>query len=129
MAKDVMIVLTNAVAGRDEEFNRWYDERHLADVLNGPFTAVERFRAADVEVGAPPPYRYLALYEIEDGKAEEARDWILWSRAERAEALAAGREPQVPMNDAMAEERVSWFFRSIGERVEASAQTDALSSG
>lgn len=120
MGKNVMVVLTNALEGRDDEFNRWYDERHVGDVLGqGPFSSVQRFRVADVDTGAPPPYRYLALYEVEDGKLQEAWDWIVWSRAERAEALEAGREPRVPMADTIAEERVSWFYAPMSDRVEA----------
>lgn len=32
MARYSYVVLTRAVAGRETEFKRWYDEQHLADV-------------------------------------------------------------------------------------------------
>jgi hypothetical protein len=118
MAGHVMIVLTNAVPGADDEFNRCYDEQHLTDVLEkGPFKGARRYRIADADVGAEAPYRYLALYDVEDGKLEEAQDWILFSRAEREEALAAGREPLVPISPTLADERVAWFFEEISTRV------------
>ena len=43
----------------------------------------------------PCPYRYLALYEIEEDQLETAYAQFRWQRQERAEALAAGREPMV----------------------------------
>ena len=120
MPKQLMVVFTNAVDGRDDEFNDWYDNRHLADVVGGgPFARAQRFRMADTPHDTPPDFAYLALYEIEDGKTfADAREWILWSRAEREQALAAGREPAVPMTDAIADERVSFMFGSIGEPFE-----------
>jgi hypothetical protein len=117
MTKNLMVVFTNAVEGRDEEFNDWYDNQHLGDVVGGgPFARAQRFSLADVEHEVAPEYRYLALYEIEEGKTpQDARDWILWSRTERAEALAAGREPAVPMTDAIAEQRVSFMYGALAE--------------
>jgi hypothetical protein len=112
-----MLVLTNA----DDEFNRWYDEVHVRDVLaKGPFLSAQRYRAADAQPAGPPEYRYAAIYEIEEGRVEEARDWLLWSRAEREEALAAGREPAIPLDlSVLAEQRVSFLWEPIGERAEA----------
>ena len=71
-----MIVLTNAVPGREDEFNRWYDEIHLADVLKVEgVRAARRFRAVDS--GA---WRYVAIYDLEceapNGVMEEiVRRW------------------------------------------------------
>jgi hypothetical protein len=116
MADNIMLVLTNAVPGTDDEFNAWYDDTHLVDVLeHGPFTGARRFRLADADA-TDAPYRYLAVYDIEDGKAEEARDWIVFSRAEREEALAAGRDPLIPISPTLAEERIGWFFTEISQR-------------
>jgi hypothetical protein len=68
MARHVLIVLSNAVAGRDEEFNDWYSNRHLRDVLSVEgFVAAQRFRLSDEQLrpDEPPPHRYLAVYEID----------------------------------------------------------------
>ena len=121
MAGDIMLVLTNALPGTDEEFNVWYDDTHLVDVLeHGPFTSARRFRLAD-DGATDAPYRYMAVYDIEEGKAEEARDWIVFSRAEREEALAAGRDPLIPISPTLAEERIGWFFTEISARSAVSA--------
>lgn len=65
MAKHLLVVFTNAAEGRDDEFNRWYDEVHLGDVLSVEgFVAAQRFELTGM-AGSSSPHRYLALYEIE----------------------------------------------------------------
>jgi len=68
MAKFTFVVLTNPTLGKDAEFNEWYNQQHIHDVLNVPgFVCAQRFRLADAQMGgdADSPYKYLALYEIE----------------------------------------------------------------
>ena len=57
-----LIALSNPVEGKDEEFNTWYADEHVADILAIPgIRRAERFRLA-TEKGK---YKYLAVYEIE----------------------------------------------------------------
>ncbi|MGD9792485.1 MAG: hypothetical protein AB7V43_03290 [Acidimicrobiia bacterium] len=65
--KHALVVLSNAVDGRDEEFNTWYDKQHLPDVLSVPgFVAAQRYTANPAQMGeAPLTHKYLAIYEIE----------------------------------------------------------------
>jgi len=64
MARYCYVVFSNPVAGKEAEYNRWYTEVHLRDVLAVPgFVAAQRFRLADDS--AAGAHRYLALYEIE----------------------------------------------------------------
>jgi len=66
-----MIVLTNHAPGREQQFNRWYDEVHIPEVLQiGPITACQRFKIVDAQM-QPQTHRYLAIYEFE-GSAKEA---------------------------------------------------------
>ncbi|MBL6752305.1 MAG: hypothetical protein ISP90_17440 [Nevskia sp.] len=70
MAKYIFPVYTNPTSPQQEaEFNRWYDEHHLADVIDVPgFVAATRYRLATTQFAnnpAPLTHRYLALYEIE----------------------------------------------------------------
>jgi hypothetical protein len=121
---DKLIVLTNALPGEDDAFNAWYDERHVPDLLEkvDGVVAAQRFRRADgVVFNKSCPWGYLALYDIPQGEAQRALAGIVWSRAERAEAEAAGREPQVTISPAMAEERASWWYREITPYVRAEA--------
>ena len=36
MAKYMFLPLTSPVAGKEDEFNEWYDKHHLPDVINVP---------------------------------------------------------------------------------------------
>src|SRR5258708_2624899 len=69
MADAYFVVQTNALPGRDDEFNQWYTGRHISDVLDVPgFVAAQRFRLSSARRGPESPlcpYAYLAIYEIE----------------------------------------------------------------
>jgi hypothetical protein len=61
-----MVVLSNAQPGRDDEFNKWYDEQHLPDLLAIPGVASgTRFTLRNPEGVPAPDFRYLAIYEID----------------------------------------------------------------
>jgi hypothetical protein len=108
---DILVVLTRPLPGRDEEYNRWYDERHLDDVLNviGGFTAARRF----TRIGDGPGWQYLAIYEIPAGQLNHCVARLAWSRVEREEAFAAGREPAVPLSPGLDPERCAWWYRPL----------------
>jgi hypothetical protein len=64
MKKHVLVVQSNALAGRDDEFNQWYTETHLDDVLRVPgMLSAQRFKIAAADPGAK--HKYLAIYEFE----------------------------------------------------------------
>jgi len=66
-----MVILTNAVAGKDDEFNDWYDNRHINDVLSCPgFVRAQRFKIVAPLV--ENPWRYCAIYEIETDDPQAA---------------------------------------------------------
>jgi hypothetical protein len=59
------VVFSNPIEGREEEFNRWYDEVHVPQMLSVPgIHSAKRFRFATPDAEAPRN-RYLALYAIE----------------------------------------------------------------
>lgn len=65
MARYRQIVFTNPVEGREGEFNRWYDEVHLPEVLAVPgFLSATRY-AVTQPGGDIPSHRYVAIYEME----------------------------------------------------------------
>ena len=65
-----LVVLSNPREGREDEFNKWYDEVHLPDLLAIPgVTAGARYRVHHLEGMPSPAYRYLAIYEL-DGEPE-----------------------------------------------------------
>jgi hypothetical protein len=89
MTKYTVVVLTNPTAGKEAEFNRWYNEQHIPDVLQAKgFVRAQRFKLADTQMSyeVSSAHRYLALYEIEtDDLAGSIRD--LQSRAGTADMI------------------------------------------
>ena len=70
MPTGVFLALSNAVSDDvDAEFNTWYDDVHVPEVLRIPgVTSCRRFRLAPTQVMPPDPAatrRYLALYEVD----------------------------------------------------------------
>jgi hypothetical protein len=71
-----LLVYTNPTPGRDAEFNDWYDNTHLPQILTLPMVvAAQRFRLSPtgvdgtaagslVDTSAPLPHSYLAVYEV-----------------------------------------------------------------
>jgi hypothetical protein len=68
MAKAVLVVFTNVTSPEhDDEYNDWYDNTHLADVVQVPgFLAATRYRISEAQArGVEPQHRYLSIYEVE----------------------------------------------------------------
>jgi hypothetical protein len=65
MAKYKMIVLSKPVADREAEYNDWYQNLHLGQVvaIKG-FKGAQRFRLSQT-MGDGQAYPYLAIYDIE----------------------------------------------------------------
>ena len=65
MADYKFFVLTNPVEGREEEYNDWYSNRHLADIVAIPgFSAAQRFVLRKTLMGKLS-HQYLAIYEMD----------------------------------------------------------------
>jgi hypothetical protein len=67
MASYRLLVLSNPVAGQEEEYNHWYSQQHLGDVVRIPgFVGAQRFKLVEPVLMAENfPWRYVAIYEIE----------------------------------------------------------------
>jgi hypothetical protein len=66
------VVLSNPVPGRDDEYNEWYSERHLADVMAVPgFVSAQRFRLRDTQAEGAPQQHYMAIYNMRTDDPEE----------------------------------------------------------
>lgn len=112
MAKYTFVVLTNPTPGKEAEYNKWYNEQHIPDVLNVPgFVAAQRFRLADAQMtDKAPVHRYLALYEIETDDLASAL----------AELKARGGTADMVMSDAIDLKNVGAFlFAPVAEKVQA----------
>jgi hypothetical protein len=70
--KTYYTVYSNPMPGKDAEFNDWYNDVHLAEVLQiDGFVSAQRFQLAETQVIDDQPYRYLAMYEIESDAIEQ----------------------------------------------------------
>jgi hypothetical protein len=66
MSRFLFVVFTAPKEGREDEYNEWYDGRHLNDTVGVPgIVSGERFVLADVSSPGTALPKYLALYEIE----------------------------------------------------------------
>lgn len=107
MQRCSLIVMTNPVEGQDGEYNDWYTNTHLHDVLKIPgVVGAQRFRRSDIQRDAGPySWGYLAIYECE---TDDLRSII-------RELKARGGTELMRMTDALAAERFVCFFEPITE--------------
>ena len=105
MARYVMMVLTNATEGNDEEFNDWYTNQHLPDVLNlRGFTAAHRYELVAGPSLPAPSHKYLALYEVETDDLAAAH----------ASVAAAANTPAMPLSESFDRTNVVvGYFRPV----------------
>jgi hypothetical protein len=110
MAKHVFLSLLNAQSGRDGQFNDWYRDVHLPDVLTIPgFVSAQRFRLSAAQLpGMEGRWQYLVIYEI-DGASPDA------ALAELARRMRSG----MIISDALAPDVAAWAFTAQEARHEA----------
>ena len=108
MPSYTLIALTNPLEGQEEEFNRFYTEQHIPDVLRVPgVVAAQRFKICTDPTKAQ--YQYYAVYEI------EADDVM-------AVAKEIGRRsgtPEMAKNPGQDKASYAAFFEPITERFTA----------
>lgn len=98
------IVLTNPAEGKEDEYNSWYDRRHVADTLALPgLTAARRYKVRSIAGPAEAHWSYLAIYEVELDRLGEAL----------VEAAARAGTPQMPNPGMLAPGTAALPFRSI----------------
>jgi hypothetical protein len=92
----LLLVQTQPVEGRDDEFNDWYDNFHLPHVLAVPgFVSVRRFETRPGPDGALATHRYMSLYELRTNDHEATMDGL---RA-AAVGLRAAKSPAAGPGD------------------------------
>jgi hypothetical protein len=100
MAKHILMAFSNPRPGTDAEFNKWYDEVHLQEILRVKgYVSAQRFCVSDSQmVGrAGPVHKYLTIYEIETDDLkqtltdlnEAARNMYVDPSVDRSNTLAA----------------------------------------
>ena len=82
MPRYKMVVMSRPTAGREDEYNEWYQNVHLGELVALPgFTSARRFRYARSLVEGDA-YPYMSIYEIETDDIDAALN-TLRSTAER----------------------------------------------
>jgi hypothetical protein len=107
--QDLLLVFTNPVAGTDDEFNRWYDDVHVPEVLAVKgVVAAQRYEVAVLEtpendIGpapAGPDHRYLVVYKLDRDANSVMVDFVA--------ALASGEMSLHPALDMSTVGMSSW---------------------
>ncbi|MEL0111238.1 MAG: hypothetical protein VW835_05855 [Rickettsiales bacterium] len=105
MAKHVVVVLSEPVEGREAEFDEWYENTHIREVLaTTGWTSGQRFELT-AEKGAKCPLKYLAFYE-----AEAVRG------AAVVATLAAPRAPRQKRDSFDGTGAALWVFSETGPK-------------
>ena len=111
------VALTNAVPGREQEFNDWYDNQHVKDVLAIPgFVAAQRFERVGGAVRAVSPYRYLATYEVVTDDPDAALQ----------ELLARVGTPSMPISEAMDQDIYAVLYEARSPQVSRKSAEGSL---
>ena len=108
MTRYISVVLSNAVPGHEDEFNAWYTNQHIPDVLAIPgILAATRYRRMGDDA-APPfgRFRYMVVYELETDDL----------RALFRELNAAVGTARMPMHDALAPELAFYDWEVLPPR-------------
>jgi len=106
-----LLVYTNAVEGKEDDFNDWYQNTHLQQIVSiKSFVQAQRFRfTMNVVPGSPNPSRYMAIYDIET-------DDINASLGAMNELAASGR---MPLPASMGQPIIGAVYEEFGEAVKA----------
>ncbi|MDG1204540.1 MAG: hypothetical protein P8N51_04140 [Pseudomonadales bacterium] len=64
--RTLYIVRSNPLEGREADFNQWYSDIHLPEVMKiEGFLSANRFKLADVQVVTAQAHGYMVIYEID----------------------------------------------------------------
>lgn len=77
------LVFSNPVAGREDDYNAWYDDVHLGDVCRVPgVLGATRYDLVDTsgDDAPAPAHRYLAVYDLDPAVAPAEVLGVLMAR-------------------------------------------------
>lgn len=101
--KHVVVVLTEPAAGREDEYNEYYEGLHLDEVLaTTGWKTAQRFKLSDQQ-GMPCPHPYLAFYEVEADDSKSVLETLNATRSQRVQSDALNRKTAA-----------CWVFSEIG---------------
>ncbi len=97
MPRYKFLVLTNPRPGEEAEYNRWYDEVHLGDVVAVPgFVAAQRFRIEDAADFSG--YRYLSIYDIDSDDPKATFEALTARAGTDAMQVSSALDPEASLS-------------------------------
>jgi len=110
MPRYKLLVMTKPVEGREQEYNDWYRDVHLPDVVAIPgYESAQRYRLLRPMVPGADKLPYLAIYEIETDDVDRAV-------RELSERAGAG---SMVISGAMSRDIFAAVFEELGPPVRA----------
>ena len=108
MKKHYLLVFSNPVDRQEDEYNKWYNDTHLHDVVKVPgFVSAQRFELSEAQMQDGIEYKYLAIYEIETDDIKSAID-----------ALVKTRDESMVMSNALDRTTLkSFMFTPMGDKI------------
>jgi len=107
MAQGIFVVQTMPTPGRDDDYDSWYTQVHIPEILSIPgFAAAQRFvnDPSGRPGQEPPEFRHLAIYELDAPAAE-------------AGAALAAALPALTWSDALGPRRSLVAYRPVSPRL------------
>lgn len=106
MKKYKLLVMTFPVAGKEDEFNDWYTNTHLDQVVALPgFVSAQRFSLTQNMVEGSTSFPYCAIYDIETDNYEAAM----------GELVGQAGDGNMLMSDSLDVESANvWLFEEMG---------------
>ena len=90
--KNIILILTEPTEGKQEEFDEYYENLHLDEVLaTTGWDTAKRFELVD-EAGGRCPLNHLALYEVETDDPADIIPTMNRTRSERQQSDALNRK-------------------------------------
>ncbi len=109
-----LVVFSNALEGRDADYNDWYDNQHIDDVLAVPgFYRAQRLTIERTLSGEPADYKYLAIYEFEADDLDRTLGYF----------FSITNTEKMPITDAMDTRAKPAVYRVLGPAKTLSAPT------
>ena len=110
----LLMMITNPVEGREDEFNDWYDNRHVPDVVNNPgFQWAQRYKVKSTFSGEPSSHSYFAIYGIEQGALDSTVNALYEQLAANEAARAAGEAEPMFISTSLDRNIPGAFFNVI----------------
>ena len=101
--KQLVLVLSEPSEGQEDEFNRYYEDQHLDEVLQTTgWKIAQRFKLVE-QTGAECPLQYLAVYETETVEGTTAIEIMNHSRKDRVQSKSLNKKTAG-----------AWVFEEIG---------------